>query len=250
MKNHDFELKLYAHAACVKENMSAPFEKETEDFIMKNNTQGLKTVKLKKVFAIVAVAAVFLLGSTAFASGVLTGWHSYSEKEYSSMPSEQEYIADVGYAPVLIQEFENGYSYKTGYVVDNEYADSKTGEIEKFKSAMFEYTKEGNSVYFSQEKFDAAVNTGAVVDSFAGTDLYWKSYMNKIVPEDYQMTEADKEAEEKGELVFSWGSDSVKTMEVKSVMWTKDGIHFCLMQMGGELTEADMLVMAKEAIAG
>ena len=249
MKNHDFELKLYAHAACVKENMSAPFERKMEDFIMKNKTHSLKTVRIKKNFAIVAVAAVFLLGSTAFAGGILTGWHSYSEKEYSSMPSEQEYIADVGYAPVLIQEFENGYSYKTGYVVDNEYADSKTGEVEKFKSAMFEYEKNGGLLYFWQEKSDSISFNGDVVDSFAGVDIYYSSYMNKIVPEDYQMTEADKEAEAKGKLVFSWGSDSVRTMEVKNTCWEKDGVSYMLLQTGGELTEDDMISMAKQAIA-
>ena len=249
MKNSVFEEQLYAHAACLKDSMAAPFSNETEDFIMKKAAEGKKIINYKKLVAIVAVAAVFLMGSTAFATGMLEGWFSYPDKEYESLPSEQEYITDVGYAPVLIQDFENGYSYETGYVVNNEHADGKTGQVEKFKSAMFEYTKDSNSIYFSQEKFDSAVNTGSVVDSFAGTDLYWKSYMNKIVPEDYQMTEADKEAEARGELVFSWGSDSVKTMEVKSVMWTKDGIHFCLMQMGGELSADDMTVMAKEALA-
>ena len=165
------------------------------------------------------------------------------------MPSEQEYMADVGYAPVLIQEFENGYSYNTGYVVNNEHADSKTGEVEKFKSAMFEYEKNGELLYFWQEKSDSISLDGAVVDSFAGVDIYYSSYMNKIVPEDYQMTEADKEAEEKGELVFNWGSDNVQIMEVKNACWSEDGISYMLLQTGGELTENDMVSMAKEAIA-
>ena len=63
------------------------------------------------------------------------------------------------------------------------------------------------------------------------------------------MTEADKEAEEKGELVFSWGSDSVQIMEVKNACWSEDGISYMLLQTGGELTENDMVSMAKEAIA-
>jgi len=249
MKNSVFEEQLYAHAACLKDSMAAPFSNETEDFMMKKAAEGKKIINYKKLVAIVAVAAVFLMGSTAFATGMLEGWFSYPDKEYESLPSEQEYIEDVGYAPVLIQEFENGYSYETGYVVDNEYADSKTGEVEKFKSAMFEYEKNGELLYFWQEKSDSISLNGDVVDNFAGVDVYYSSYMNKIVPEDYQMTEADKEAEARGELVFSWGSDSVKTMEVKSVMWTKDGIHFCLMQMGGELSADDMTAMAKEALA-
>ena len=165
------------------------------------------------------------------------------------MPSEQEYIADVGYAPVIIQEFENGYSYKTGYVVDNEYADSKTGKVEKFKSAMFEYEKNGELLYFWQEKSDSISLNGDVVDSFAGVDIYYSRYMNKIVPEDYHMTEADKEAEAKGELVFSWGSDSVQIMEVKNACWADDGISYMLLQTGGDLTEEDLIAMAKEAMA-
>lgn len=249
MKNPVFEEQLYAHAACLKDSMAAPFSNETEDFIMKKAAEGKKIINYKKLIAIVAVAAVFLMGSTAFASGMLEGWFSYPDKEYESLPSEQEYIEDVGYAPVLIQDFENGYSYKTGYVVDNEYADSKTGEVEKFKSAMFEYEKNGELLYFWQEKSDSISLNGDVVDSFAGVDVYYSSYMNKIVPEDYQMTEADKEAEAKGELVFSWGSDSVQIMEVKNTSWAKDGISYMLLQTGGNLTEPEMISMAKQAIA-
>ena len=249
MKTAEFEERLHAHAAVLRDSMSAPFSNETEDFIMKKAAERKKIVHFRKVFAIAAVAAVFLMGSTAFASGMLSGWFSHSEKEYASMPSEQEYIEDVGYAPVLIQEFENGYGYKTGYVVDNEYADSKTGEVEKFKSAMFEYEKDGNLIYFWQEKSDSISLNGAVADSFAGVDIYCSSYMNKIVPEDYRMTEADKEAEANGEVIFSWGSDSVQTMEVKTVSWAKNGISYMILQTDGDLAENDMIVMAKEAIA-
>lgn len=249
MKNTGFEQRLYEHASCLKENMTAPFSNETEDFIMKKAAESKKTVNYKKVIAVVAVAACFLLGSTAFATGVLSGWFSHSEKEYAALPSEQEYLEDVGYAPVLIQEFENGYSYKTGYAVNNDRADSDTAVVESFMSGMFEYEKDGNTVSFWQEKYDGAQEYGTKVDSFAGVDLYYSSYMNKIVPEDYQMTEADEEARTKGELVFTWGSDSVQVIEVKSVQWIKDDIHFMLLQTGGELGADELCSMAKEAIA-
>ena len=49
--------------------------------------------------------------------------------------------------------------------------------------------------------------------------------------------------------VFSWGSDSVQIMEVKNACWSEDGISYMLLQTGGELTENDMVSMAKEAIA-
>jgi len=249
MKNTGFEQRLYEHASCLKENMTAPFSNETEDFIMKKAAESKKTVNYKKVIAVVAVAACFLLGSTAFATGVLSGWFSHSEKEYAALPSEQEYIEDVGYAPVLIQEFENGYSYKTGYAVNNDRADSETAVVESFMSGMFEYEKDGNTLTFWQEKYEGSQAYGTKIDSYAGVDIYYSAYMNKIVPEDYQMTEADEEAQSKGELVFTWGSDNIQIVEVKSVQWIKDDIHFMLLQTGGELGADELCAMAKEAIA-
>lgn len=216
---------------------------------MKKAAESRKVINYKKAIAIIAVAATFLLGSTAFACGVLDGWFSHSDKEYYELPTEQQFVEDVGYAPVLIQEFENGYAFINGYVVDNERADSETALVEKFTSAMFEYEKDGDIVFFAQEKFDAAQPQGTLVDSFAGVDIYYFGYMNKIVPADYQMTEADKMAEEKGELVFTWGSDSVQTMEVKSLTWMRDGILYNLLQTGGELDAEELVSMAKEAIA-
>lgn len=248
MKISDFEKRMYRHAVVLKNTMQSPSCVQTEELVMKNTAK--KVINYKKLVAIVAVAACFLLGSTAFASGVLTGWFSSADKEYSSMPTEQECIEDVGYAPVLVQEFENGYSYSTGYVVNNERADEKTGEVDKFKSAMFEYEKDGDIVYFWQEKYEGAGVNGTLVDSFAGVDIYYYSYTNKIVPVDYQMTEADVEAEENGEVIFSWGSDEVMVMEVKNLMWLKDGVQYSLLQTGGLLSCDELCAMAKEAIAG
>lgn len=247
MKNIDFEIRMQSHAARIKEHMSAPFLDEMEELTMKKENR--KIINYRKVIAIIAVAATFLLGSTAFACGVLDGWFSHGEKEYNSLPTEQQFVEDIGYAPVLIQEFENGYAFSNGYVVDNERADSKTALVEKFKSSMFEYEKDGDLVYFSQEKFDSAKPQGSVMDSFAGVDIYYFGYMNKMVPEDYELTEADKEAQASGELVFSWGSDSVMTMEVKSLTWIKEGILYNLLQTGGELSADELCSMAKEAIA-
>ena len=249
MKTTELEVRLQQHAEHLKNSMAAPFCDGMEEYIMKKAAESKRSINFKKVIAGVAVAATFLLGSTAFASGVLTGWFSYSDKEYTTMPSEQECIQDVGYAPVLIQEFDNGYSYATGYAVNNERADEKTGLVDEFKSAMFEYEKDGDIVYFWQEKYDGLQNYGTLIDSFAGVEIYYTGYMNKIVPEDYEMTEADKEAEENGDLVFTWGSDSVQTREVKSLQWIKNGVGFNLLQTGGKLTVDELVCMAKEAIA-
>jgi len=208
----------------------------------------MKASVYKKTVLTIAVIAVFLMSSTAFSRYVSPGFSSTKDKQYPFLPTEQEYIEDVGHVPVLIQEFKNGYRYRTGYVVNNGHADRNSSQIEQFNTSIFEYEKDGDVVCFCQEMAEFATNRGAIVDSFTGVELYYKSYTNKIVPEDYQMTEADKKAEEKGDLVFTWGSDAVQIVEVKCLMWIKEDIQYSLLQTDGLLEADDMCEMAKEAL--
>jgi len=250
MKIMEFERRLYLHSEALKQSMTAPFADETEDFIMKKAAEKKKVINYKKTVAIIAVAACFLLGSTAFAVGFQTGIFSWSEKEYTALPAEQQLVEDVGYAPQIVQSFENGFSYTNGHAVNNERMDEETGSVDSFKSAMFNYEKDGESVSLWQEKAENAfAPTGRVIGIVDGVELYYSSYVNKIVPADYQMTDADIEAEEKGELVFTWGSDSVMIMEVKNLTWIEDGISYMLLQTGGTLNADDMRAMAKEILA-
>lgn len=208
----------------------------------------MKVSVYKKVALIVTVLTIFFMSSTAFSRYVPAGIVSTKDKQYPYLPTEQEYVDDIGFKPVLIQEFKNGYCYRNGYVVNDGHADSKSSQIEEFNSSIFEYEKDGDLVCFCQVSAEFATNRGAIVDSFTGVELYYKSYTNKIVPEDYQMTEADKTAEEKGELIFTWGSDTVEIIEVKSLMWIKENIQYSLLQTGGLLGAKDMCEMAKEAL--
>ena len=241
----EFEMRLHEHAARVEEYMAAPFDNEKEWLTMtKNNT---RSAKMK--ISLIAIAAVFLLGTTAFAAGTMGGWFSYSDKEYAELPTEQEFIEDIGYAPVLIQEFENGYSYSGGYAENNEVSDGDT-VIDRFKSAMFMYEKDGETIYFNQVKANSKLTIpGEVMAKADGADIYYYCYTNKVVPADYELSEEDKAAEESGELVFSYGSDKVETVIVESVQWVKDGVNYILMQTDGALSPDELCAMAKEAIA-
>lgn len=243
-----FEKRLYEHAETMKDGVELSFDNPDGVLCAKELSGNRKVPVYRKIIPIVAVLVIFFMGSTAFSRYMNPGSLSTKDKVYTSLPTEQEFIEDVGYAPVLIQEFKNGYRYMTGYVVNNEYSVKESSVVEEFNSSLFEYEKDGDVVYFAQDRAEFSTNRGAIVDSFTGVELYYKSYMNKIVPEEYQMTEAEKTAEAKGELVFTWGSDSVQTMEVKCLMWIKEDIQYSLTQIDGLLTMNDMCEMAKEAI--
>lgn len=209
-------------------------------------------MKSNKKISLIAIAAALALGVTVFAtSGIVTTWFSSSSSnpEYKSLPSAEQVKSDIGYEPVLIDTFENGYTFKNGSVINNNLTDESGNSVEKFKSVSFKYEKNGDRVIFSQDKFNTELNTeGEIISTVSGTDIYYFSYTNKIVPPDYKLTDEDKKAEENGELVFSYGSSKVEIREVQSVTWIKDGIQYQLLQIDGKLSADDLVNMAEEII--
>ena len=210
-------------------------------------------MKSKKKISLIAIAAALVLGITAFAtSGMVTTWFSSSssDAEYKSLPSAEQVKSDIGYEPVLIDTFENGYTFKDGSVIKNNLVGESGNSVEKFKSVSFKYEKNGDRVIFSQDKFNSEQDTeGEIISTVSGTDIYYFSYTNKIVPPDYKMTDEDKKAEENGELVFSYGSSKVEISEVQSVTWRNNGIKYNLMQIDGKLSADELAGMAEEIIS-
>ncbi len=215
---------------------------EKESYIMKS----------KKKIALIAVAATLVMGITVFAaSGIISQWFSSSSSipDYKSLPSAQQVTKDIGYEVALVDEFENGYKFDNGSVVDNVLTDDNGQAVEKFKSVTFRYLKDNDEVLFSQDKVNSQVETnGEVVANVDGVDVYYHSYTNKLVPPDYKMTDEDKKAEETGELVFSYGSSKVEIKEIQSVSWKKDDMNYQLLQIDGKLSADELVEMAKEVI--
>ena len=209
-------------------------------------------MKSKKKISLIAIAAALALGVTVFAAnGIVTTWFSSSSSnpEYKSLPSAEQVKSDIGYEPVLIDTFENGYTFKDGSVINNNLADESGNSVEKFKSVSFDYEKNGDKVIFSQDKFNSELDTeGEIISTVSGTDIYYFSYTNKIVPPDYKLTDEDKKAEESGELVFSYGSSKVELCDVQSVTWIKNNIQYQLLQIDGRLSADDLVSMAEEII--
>lgn len=231
---------------------ACPIQNERKSVTMKLNAIKSNTRSKKKI-SVIAAVAVLALGTTVFAaSGIISNWYSSSssDSEYKSLPTAQQVKKDIGYDAVLISEFENGYAFKDGSIVNNDLADEDGNSVEKFKSVSFDYEKNGDTVIFSQDKFNSKIDMdGNVIKTVDGTDIYYYSYTNKIVPADYKMTDEDKKAEADGELVFSSGSSDVQISEVQSVTWVKDNIQYQLMQMDGALSRDELTEMAEEVIS-
>lgn len=55
-------------------------------------------------------------------------------------------------------------------------------------------------------------------------------------------------AQANGEVIFSYGSDKIETVNVQAIQWIKNDIYFNLLQYDGNLSSGDLIDMASEII--
>lgn len=209
-------------------------------------------MKARLKYSLAAAVAILALATTALATnGIIVSWNGSSSSipDYTTLPTAQECAEVISFEPVLMEQFENGYAFTEGNVVRNEMTGENNHVIESFNSLSFQYEKNSDQVTFSQLKCNTEIEqSGSITANVDDINIYYNGYTMKAVPVDYEMTDADKLAEASGALVFSWGSDAVEIIQVQSVGWFKDGIHYSLMQLDGALTPAELTNMAAEII--
>lgn len=245
-KNQDFCTPLDIDIQTIKQNVNTKLDSaytERKSVIMKS----------KKKISLIAIAATLILGISAFAaSGIVSSWFSSSSSapDYESLPTVEQVTKDIGYKPVLIDTFENGYTFKNGSIINNNLSDENGNSVEKFKSVSFDYEKDDDTVIFAQDKFSSKMELhGNIVKTINNTDIYYYSYTNKSVPADYKLTDADKKAEANGEIVFSYGSPEIKIENVQMVTWIKGEIQYQLLQISGKLSSDELISMAEEILS-
>ena len=139
------------------------------------------TMRSKKKILPLLIAATLTIGVTAVAAtGKISMWtgSSASRADYTSLPTAEQVTKDIGYRPVLIDTFENGYCFKDGNIVKNSFKDDNANVIEKFKSVSFDYQKNGDVVSFEQQKFNSELTpSGDIIATVNGTNLYYVHYM-------------------------------------------------------------------------
>ncbi len=234
------------------ENVKLSLEAKERIILRTKNNKKENVIMSRKKIGIIAAAAVMVMGIVAYAAtGIIAVHtsHSSSTPEYTKVPTAQECIKDMGYAPTLIDEFANGYSFSDASVMRNAFKDENNSTVEEFASIMARYSKEGDDILLSAEKYESELEPeGEMVAEIDGTKLYFNQYTNKCVPPSYKLTEEDKKAEENGELVFSYGVPEVKIYDVQGLSFTKDGIEYCFTKLDNPVDMNEYIKMATEII--
>lgn len=223
-----------------------------DDLITEERT--MKSIKFTKAIRISAIAAAIVVfaGISTWAGSKIVGQggSTSSIPDYYDVPSQETLINDIGIAPAVVNEFSNGYMFKSGHISKNFNLD-EDGHREKMPDGLsVVYKLDDSRVSYSAEPGDTIElsDNAEIADTYNGIELNYSKWMNKFVPADYEQTEQDKEDEASGKYVFSYGTDSVEIMECQFIGWVQDGIKYSLTGIDISLTEEDFVNMAHELI--
>ena len=130
-------------------------------------------------------------------------------------------------------------------------AADENGEIlREYKSFNLDYSDGKNDVtlYVDPDADIIGVPNDEPALEIDGTDIYTFETVFKFVPPDYELTEEDKEDQESGKYVFSYGSEKVETETMRQVMWQDGNITFTLLDSTGNVDMNELTAMAEEMI--
>lgn len=245
--------RLHAAVGCIDERYLALADITDKEIMnMKTETKGISRKKLVRTAVLAAVIAVLLtVGAYAAGNGGAGMWTMHDTQSYKRLPSAAQCVRDVGYIPVLMDSFANGYAYSGGNVRVHQAYDAGMTLTEQTRGVFFEYEKDGDSVNFDQYvSFSGDIEMdGAPAATVGDMEIYYSRRLYKIVPDGYKLTERDIADRESGRVVFSYGdkSSAVEETVVTSAQWRKGDRYFILQQLDGALDEAELVDMACEA---
>ena len=208
-----------------------------------------KHFSIKKM--IIVIAVIGLLGSTAcLAAGKITSLVGGSDGERCTDFAKLDSMVDkLGYEVKAIESFQNGFTFENMNIGNTTGMDDDGNAVASYKELWVDYTKENERLNLIICKpLPEEARTAKQTGEYKGITISYYIDTYKFVPEDYELTEEDKENEKKDDYYISYGSDEVTLNQISYVNWTDNGIHYSIMGSDTSLTAEDMIQMAEEII--
>lgn len=249
MKDERFE-------ALLKESLCIDVSEEEIKVKKERYSEKMKKTSRKRiVFA--AVAACIALSITVYAAGRITGFisgtHVTSYENYGEMEKAAE---DAGFSVMeLPEQFDNGYTFRKTEVQDWHAVDNNLNTIQKFNELNVRYEKDGHELFLTAEvdnpsfyENDPSQPDPVEVRNLGGTEVSAYRYHYKSVPTGYEKTEEDIAFERVPGNYISYGSSEVEESDIASLLFSKDGIRYCIMDCTGAEHFSEMFEMAAQLL--
>ena len=140
-----------------------------------NSVKLVKHLKISKIAA-VAAAAVMLLSLSVWAANVLItsrGAQSSNIPTYNSVPTAETLQDDIGISPKILNNFSNGYTFDSGYIVENEDYSEDGRIFESYKSLNCHYKRNEDMISLDIDKSTAGnqSNHSDTAETYKGSDI-------------------------------------------------------------------------------
>lgn len=219
-----------------------------------------KEMNRKKIFnknKIVALAtcAVLLIGGISLGAGKIVRIISSTDTRntYVGMMPEEVMKKELGSVPKYVTAFTNGYAVEESYLAQAKAMDENGAEAGTFNDFYVKYK--------NAEDQDLTLNITPSADPITvektQTDQVPLTYRNisldyrkdpyKFVPQNYEPTDAEKQAVNEGRLFLSYGTDEIITSETSFLSWRDGDMQYCLFT-DEDLSRKELVEMAKQII--
>lgn len=213
--------------------------------------QIMKSKKIRYIF--LAAALICLLSITAYAAGLLNiqSYQSGSSNIFDKYSEINKALAQAGLQADIPERFANGFRFQSAKVQDVDAMDENGEQVLTFKELIAYYKDEQGQMLAlclrgNLEELPKDERTPASGKTVGGVELSFYRDIYRFVPEDYQLSEEEKEwADQPGHYV-SYGADEVQEQIATFLLWTENGINYSIMNLGWDAFEADILFMMAE----
>ncbi len=230
----------------------APKENMLSDITERYEKECLKMKKIKPV-RVLAVCAVMCAAISGIAIGAgkiaSTESHSSHYEDINHYPTLDELKNIIDYTPVYPKKL-GDHEFESCVPVHSTERDENKNAVRDYTGMNFSYKTENGFLNLDTKPGSVTDTEGSESVDYNGVTLYYRSDVYKFVPPDYKLTEEDKELQEKGELVISYGSKDIEINTMLSVVWNKDGVGYCLIASDPAEDKDEFIALAKQAVDG
>lgn len=233
---------------------------DTMDVLGFSGTQQLPQRVNRKLISTLVVAAILISLFTVTAYAIYwslrgTATHKMPESgKYTSLSELPNVEHTVRYPIIVPESFSNGYTFSQLRVDGMADYDDNGEMLREYYEVNVTYTKPGAAalqlnIAPAHEATTDLAGQAADIRRIEGVDVNFRLDTYKFVPDDYQKTEEDIEAESGGHFFVTYGPEQMYEAEVVSASFDLNGARYALIIVGADRTAFEVLgQMAGEII--
>ncbi len=214
----------------------------------------MKKISMKKAAA-AAVLACALTGTVCMAAEKISSLY------YVGSSSECDTVTDFADIAKLekkanvktgaLEVFRNGFAFENADMIEVHAADAEGNQAGSSQTEIMIVYKNGDKyVNYAVEEENTKFTGEEYADKQAiesdGVTYYYSQSNYLFVPEGYEPTAEEKEAQESEKLFISEGSDKREEKVCESLSWNADGQTYTLLGMDLDMSAEELLDMAKQ----